>query len=76
VLPISKGIAEPTVNPTANQRLAKTRQMRWSNEGAHCLALIRVASRDSGLSPSTMAALRKAEYGSSRLRRADERTAA
>jgi hypothetical protein len=37
-LPISSSIAESAVNQVVSLRMAKKRQMRWSDEGAHLLA--------------------------------------
>ena len=42
-LPISSGIAESAVNQVVSLRMAQKRQMRWSDEGAHALAQVRVA---------------------------------
>ena len=42
-LPIGSGIAESAVNLVVSLRMAKKRQMRWSDEGAHALAQVRVA---------------------------------
>ena len=41
-LPISSPIAESAVNEVVSWRMAKKRQMRWSDEGAHLLAQVRV----------------------------------
>ena len=41
-LPISSSIAESAVNEVLSWRMAKKRQMRWSDEGAHLLAQVRV----------------------------------
>jgi hypothetical protein len=49
-LPISSGIAESAVNQVVSLRMAKKRQMRWSDEGAHVLALVRVAELNGELS--------------------------
>lgn len=40
---ISSSIAESAVNRVVSHRLAKKQQMRWTDEGAHCLAQVRVA---------------------------------
>jgi hypothetical protein len=42
-LPISSGIAESAVNQVVSCRMAKRHQMRWSDAGAHALALVRAA---------------------------------
>ena len=52
-LPISSSIAESAVNQVVSARMAKKRQMRWSDEGAHVLALVRVADLNGELSPRT-----------------------
>jgi hypothetical protein len=49
-LPISSGIAESAVNQVVSTRMAKKQQMRWSDEGAHTLALVRVADLNEELS--------------------------
>jgi len=36
-------IAESAVNLVVSHRMAKKQQMRWTDEGAHCLAQARVA---------------------------------
>ncbi|WP_108439456.1 hypothetical protein [Glaciimonas sp. PCH181] len=43
-LPISSSIAESAVNLVISHRMAKHRQMRWTDEGAHYLVQVRVAS--------------------------------
>lgn len=50
-LPISSGIAESAVNQIVSLRMAKKRQMRWSDEGAHLLAQVRVHELNSELRP-------------------------
>jgi hypothetical protein len=52
-LPISS-IAESAVNLVVSQRMAKKRQMRWTDEGAHCLVQIRVAVLNGELSPDRL----------------------
>jgi hypothetical protein len=42
-LPISSSIAESAVNQVVSHRMAKKQQMRWTDDGAHCLAQVRVA---------------------------------
>jgi hypothetical protein len=49
-LPIASGIAESAVNQVVSIRMAKKQQMRWSDEGAHALALVRVAELNEELS--------------------------
>jgi hypothetical protein len=39
---ISSRIAESTVNQVVSMRMAKKQRMRWSDEGAHLLAQVRV----------------------------------
>ena len=41
-LPISS-IAESAVNHVVSYRMAKKRQMRWTDEGVHCMVQVRVA---------------------------------
>jgi hypothetical protein len=38
--------------------MAKKRQMRWTDEGAHCMALMRVAVLNGKLPPRCISALR------------------
>ncbi len=52
-LPISSSIAESAVNQVVSLRMAKKRHMRWSDEGAHALALVRVADLNGELSPQS-----------------------
>jgi hypothetical protein len=56
-LPISSSIAESAVNQVASLRMAKKRQMRWSDEGAHVLALVRVEDLNGDLSAHTFGAI-------------------
>jgi hypothetical protein len=49
-LPISSAIAESAVNQVVSIRMAKKQQMRWSDEGAHHLVLLRVADLNGKLS--------------------------
>jgi hypothetical protein len=37
--------------------MAKRQQMRWTDEGAHCVVLVRVADINGELSPQSIAAL-------------------
>jgi hypothetical protein len=48
-LPVSSAIAESAVNEVVSFRMAKKRQMRWSDEGAHLLAQVRVHDLDGEL---------------------------
>ena len=50
-LPISSSIAESAVNEIVSWRMAKKRQMRWSDEGAHLLAQVRVHELNGELRP-------------------------
>ncbi|WP_422823695.1 hypothetical protein [Variovorax rhizosphaerae] len=59
-LAISSSIAESAVNLVVSHRMAKKQQMRWTDEGAHCLAQVRVAALNGELSPSRLVALAKA----------------
>ena len=56
---ISSSIAESAVNPVVSHRMAKKQQMRWTDEGAHCLAQARVADLNGELSVQQIAALAK-----------------
>lgn len=59
-LPISSSIAESAVNLVVSHRMAKKQQMRWTDEGAHCLAQVRVAVLNDEFSVKRLAALTKA----------------
>lgn len=50
-LPISRAPAESAVNQLVSTRMAKQRQMRWSDEGAHALVQVRAAMLNGDLSP-------------------------
>ena len=50
-LPVSSSIAESAVNQVVSLRMAKKRQMRWSDEGAHLLAQVRVRAINGELKP-------------------------
>lgn len=50
-LPVSSSIAESAVNQVVSLRMAKKRQMRWSDEGAHLLAQVRVRAINGDLRP-------------------------
>jgi hypothetical protein len=54
-LPISSAIAESAVNEVVSWRTAKKRQMRWSDEGAHLLAQVRVHDLNGELHPRVFA---------------------
>ena len=56
-LPISSSIAESAVNQVVSHRMAKKQQMRWTDEGAHCLAQVRVAVLNGELSVKGLAEL-------------------
>ncbi|GJH18454.1 hypothetical protein CBA19CS22_17950 [Caballeronia novacaledonica] len=58
-LPISSSIAESAVNLVVSHRMAKKQQMRWTDEGAHCLAQVRVAVLNEELSVEKIALLTK-----------------
>ncbi len=57
-LPTSS-IAESAVNQVVSLRMAKKRQMRWTDAGAHRLVQVRVAVLNGDLSPSRLASLGK-----------------
>src|ERR1700709_1607973 len=57
-LPISS-IAESAVNLVVSHRMAKKQQMRWTDEGAHCLAQVRVAVLNEDFSAKNLAVLTK-----------------
>lgn len=50
-LPVSSSIAESAVNQVVSLRMAKSQQMRWSDEGAHLLAQVRVQDINNELRP-------------------------
>ena len=50
-LPISSSIAESAVNQVVSHRMTKNQQMRWSDEGAHLLAQVRVQEISGELRP-------------------------
>jgi hypothetical protein len=50
-LPVSSAIAGSAVNEVGSLRMAKKRQMRWSDEGAHLLAQVRVHEINGELRP-------------------------
>ena len=58
-LPISSSIAESAVNLVVSHRMAKKQQMRWTDEGAHRLVQVRVATLNGEPSPARIAALVK-----------------
>jgi hypothetical protein len=57
-LPISSSIAESAVNQVVSYRMAKKRQMRRTDEGAHCMARVRVAVLNGEFSPRRILALK------------------
>ena len=65
-LPISSSIAESAVNLVVSHRMAKKQQMRWTDEGAHCLAQVRVAALNGELSAARLAAFAKTSSANSR----------
>jgi hypothetical protein len=69
-LPISSSIAETAVNQVVSHRMAKHQQMRWTDEGVHRLAQVRVADLDGELSVQRLAALAKPAANSSYTRQA------
>ncbi|MGB7307293.1 MAG: ISKra4 family transposase [Burkholderiaceae bacterium] len=52
-LPISSAIAESAVNQVVSHRMAKKKQMRWSENGAHAMAQVRAAELNGELTPTT-----------------------
>jgi hypothetical protein len=50
-LPVSSSIDESAVNQVVSLRMAKKRQMRWSDEGAHLLAQVRANDLNGELRP-------------------------
>jgi hypothetical protein len=56
--PPSSSIAESAVNHVVSCRMAKKRQMRWTDEGAHCMAQVRVAVLNGEFSPRRISALK------------------
>jgi len=58
-LPISSSIAESAVNLVVSHRMAKKQQMRWTDEGAHCLAQVGVAVLNKEFSVEKLAGLSK-----------------
>jgi hypothetical protein len=58
-LPISSSIAASAVNLVVSHRMAKKQQMRWTDEGAHCLAQVRVADLNGELWVKRVSALAK-----------------
>ena len=55
--PISSSIAESAVNLVVSHRMAKKQQMRWTDKGAHYLALVRVAVLNEEFSVERLAEL-------------------
>src|SRR5471030_1441171 len=54
---ISSSIAESAVNLVVSHRMAKKQQMRWTDEGAHCLAQVGVAVLNKEFSVEKLAGL-------------------
>ena len=50
-LPISSAIAKSAVNQVVSLRMARHRQMRWSDQGAHLLTQVRVHELNGELRP-------------------------
>ena len=65
-LPISSSIAESAVNLLVSHRMAKKQQMRWTNEGAHCLVQVRAAALNGELTPQRLATLSRARCANDR----------
>lgn len=65
-LPISSSIAESAVNLLVSHRMAKKQQMRWTNEGAHCLVLVRAAALNGELTPKRLETLSRARCANDR----------
>jgi hypothetical protein len=72
-LPISSSVAESAVNQVVSHRMAKRQQMRWTDEGAHCMAQVRVAVLNKELSPRRISALKAASSSPSLTARASGR---
>jgi hypothetical protein len=49
----------PRKNLVVSHRMAKKQQMRWTDEGAHCLAQVRVAVLNKEFSVKKLAVLTK-----------------
>jgi len=64
-LPISSDIAESAVILVVSHRMAKKQQMRWTDEGAHYLAQVRVAVLNGELSVKRLVALSKKQAANS-----------
>lgn len=62
----SSSIAESAVNLVVSHSMVKKQQMRWTDEGAHNLAQVRVAVLNGELSPARLAALAKMSPADSR----------
>ena len=65
-LPISSSIAESAVNQVVSYRMAKKRQMRWTDEGARCMAQVRVAVLNGEFSPRRISTFKTADRGYSK----------
>ncbi len=64
-LPISGNIAESAVNHVVSHRMARKQQTRWTDEGAHDLAQVRVAVLNAELPAHRIASLAKARAANS-----------
>ncbi len=64
-LPISSSIAESAVNQVVSHRMAKKQQMRWTDEGAHYLAQVRVAVLNGEFSVQRVASFAKKQASNS-----------
>jgi hypothetical protein len=51
------------VNQVVSYRMAKKRQMRWTDQGAHCMAQVRVAVLNGEFSPRRISELKIAASG-------------
>ncbi|BFG79771.1 hypothetical protein PTKU46_78050 [Paraburkholderia terrae] len=69
-LPISSSIAESAVNQVVSYRMAKKRQMRWTDEGAHCMAQVRVAVLNGEFSPPSHLDVQDCRQGLRQMHRA------
>jgi hypothetical protein len=61
-LPISSSIAGSAVNQVVIYRMAKKRQMCWTNEGAHCMVQVRVALLNGEFSPRRISELKTSAW--------------
>ncbi|MBN3785594.1 hypothetical protein [Burkholderia sp. Ac-20353] len=54
------------MNQVVSYRMAKKRQMRWTDEGAHCMAQVRVAVLNGEFSPQRISSFKTADTGYSK----------